>query len=81
MPVAAAGSFHEPAGARSGAVYCRDDREFVRQIWVTVFERAPNAIEERVLLSLLRKGGSRLSLIERVVRMTEFRQVVSRPVV
>lgn len=60
---------------------CRDDREFVRQIWVTVFERAPNGIEERVLLSLLRKGGSRRSLIERVVRMTEFGQAVSRPVI
>ena len=60
---------------------CRDDRDFVRQIWVTVFERAPNGIEERVLLSLLRKGGTRRSLIERVVRMTEFRQTVSRPVV
>ena len=58
---------------------CRDDRDFVRQIWVTVFERAPNGIEERVLLSLLRKGGTRRSLIERVVRMTEFRQTVSRP--
>lgn len=60
---------------------CHDDRAFVRQIWVTVFERGPNGIEERVLLSLLRKGGSRLSLIERVVRMTEFHQAVSRPVV
>lgn len=60
---------------------CLDDREFVREIWVTVFERAPNGIEERVLLSLLRKGGSRRSLIERVVRMTEFRQAVFRPVV
>ncbi|MGZ8867067.1 MAG: hypothetical protein ACXW2P_01895 [Thermoanaerobaculia bacterium] len=58
---------------------CADDGEFVRSIWVTVFERSPNAIEERVLLSLLRQGPSRRALVERVVRMDELRrQVQSR---
>lgn len=58
---------------------CADDGEFVRALWVTIFERSPNAIEERVLLSLLRQAPSRLALVERVVRMDEFRrQVQSR---
>jgi hypothetical protein len=56
---------------------CTDDRGFVRRIWTTVFERPPNAIEERVLLSLLRQGPSRVALIERVVRMDEFRRAIS----
>ena len=56
---------------------CLDDRAFVRGIWITVFERSPNAIEERVLLSLLQQGPSRVALIERVVRMDEFRRAIS----
>jgi len=56
---------------------CTDDRVFVRRIWTTVFERLPNAIEERVLLALLRQGPSRVALVERVVRMDEFRRAIS----
>ena len=56
---------------------CHTDQEFVRRIWTTVFERPPNAIEERVLLTLLRQGPSRVALIDRVVRMDEFRRAIS----
>ncbi|HUP50125.1 MAG TPA: glycosyltransferase family 39 protein [Thermoanaerobaculia bacterium] len=52
---------------------CEDDRAFIRRAWLALFERAPNPIEQRVLLSLLRSEGSRMALISRIARMDETR--------
>ncbi|HUP44735.1 MAG TPA: hypothetical protein VM779_04395 [Thermoanaerobaculia bacterium] len=51
---------------------CESDVAFITRTWQTIFAREPNQVELRVLLSLLKVEGSRLRLIERISRMTEF---------
>lgn len=52
---------------------CEDARTFVQRFWHTVFEKPPNAIEERVLLSILARAPSRADFARQIARMSEFR--------
>jgi hypothetical protein len=58
---------------------CESDESFIRRVWLTIFAREPNGIERSVLLRLLREEGSRLKLIQRIGRMTEFRDAITTP--
>ena len=56
---------------------CEDAPTFVSRFWRVVFAKTPNAVEERVLLSILEKGSSRADFARRVARMSEFRAYLS----
>jgi hypothetical protein len=55
---------------------CEDATEFVRRFWRVVFAKDANVIEERVLLSILQKSGSRAEFARRIARMSEFKKLL-----
>jgi hypothetical protein len=55
---------------------CESDRDFIRRMYAILFERAPNEVETRSLLSMLRSGMSRPRVVAHLVKADEFRERV-----
>ena len=57
---------------------CEDDTTFVRRAFAVLLERRPNDIEEHDLLRRLGSGATRVQIIGRIVKLDDFRDMVTR---